>query len=629
MTVSLDQIAPSSLQFDAADPILAHAAEELRAHLRPGVTAGVSVVLEIRPGSVEADGFENTVTPDRVTVAGSNARGVLNGVYALLEDLGYRWVRPGARGTRLIPGRALPDSVRREAPSFARRTLILGNDGLHDEWRDWMEFASRNRMNSLFFHDTPPSVLDRGGATRPATADGIAADGKGWMFERWDEDGPAIVAEAEKRGLALQFGGHHLPALLKRELFAEHPDWFPEREGQREQRYNLCPTSPGGIAEVRARARDFFRRFAGAQVYHLWADDILGGGWCSCAGCAGLTPSDQALLATNVLAEELAAVAPGAEIAHLAYHDTIAPPRTVRPAANVTALYAPRNRNYAFAIDDPACPHNREGHFSELEGLATTFRERPGALAVFEYYSDAILYKWMDPPNLAVLPADAAAYRRMGVADFGDLAVSPRPWFGPTWHAWWFARCAWNSEPNTAEELHDFCAAAYEADGPRFERLYRDLDAGYREFLDITGLERIPRHDILDFSDTPREGLRRKAGQIREAIEAMNASVADLPLRPAGLGRDAREDLSVQLAMANHLAERVEAWDAALDERMAEAGGHLDLARLHLRALNDWDHTHTPAAYANLSRGMLGAANWHTRRIEKLAGVEPPAAHAH
>ena len=138
MTVSLDQIAPSSLQFDAADPILAHAAEELRAHRRPGVTAGVSVVLEVRPGSVAGDGFENTVTPDWVTVAGSNARGVLTGVYALLEDLGYRWVRPGARGTRLIPGRALPDSVRREAPSFARRTLILGSDGLHDEWRDWM-----------------------------------------------------------------------------------------------------------------------------------------------------------------------------------------------------------------------------------------------------------------------------------------------------------------------------------------------------------------------------------------------------------------------------------------------------------------------------------------------------------
>ena len=617
MTVSLEQLAPSAIEFDQADPVLAHAADELRAHFQSGPGASTPVSLRVQAGSVPLDGFDVAVTAERVSITGSSARGVLNGVYALLEALGYRWVQPGRNGTRLIPGRTVSEGAFREAPAFSRRTLILGNDALHDEWPDWLEFASRNRLNSVFFHDTPPSVFDRGGSARPDSADAIASDGKGWMFERWDADGQAIQAEAGRRGLGLQFGGHHLPGLLRRELFDTHPDWFPERAGRRDARYNLCTTSAGAIAEVRARARDFFRRFGGAEVYHLWADDILGGGWCECASCASLTPSDQALLATNVLAEELAGIDPAAVVAHLAYHDTIAPPAVVRPGANVSALYAPRNRSYAFGIADPACEHNIQGHFAELEGLASTFRAHPGALAVFEYYSDAVLYKWMDPPNISVLPADAAAYVRAGVHDFGDLAVTPRPWVGPTWHAWWFARCAWNAAPDVEGELRDFCAAAFEADGPRFERLYRELEAGYRALLDLGGLERIARHDVLDFSDTPRTALTTKAAQLAQAAGVLNQSVADLPVMPAGLGREMREDLAVQLAMANHLSERIQAWDAALSGR-AEASDHMELARLHLRALNDWDRTHAGPAYANLSRRMLSAAAWHTERIAKL-----------
>lgn len=620
MPLSLDDFSPSGVEPHESDAVVSHAAGELRAHFRSNDAhpAGATVTLRIEPASYADDGFVLRIERDNVTIAGATPRGVLNGAYALLGRLGYRWVKPGAAGERFIPGRTLVDGTYAEQPAFRRRTLILGNDALHDEWPEWLEFASRNRLNNVFFHDTPPSELGRGGARRPPSAEAIAADGKGWMFERWDEDGPAIVEAAAKRGIALQFGGHHLPALLRRELFAEHPDWFPERDGRRDARYNLCPTNPGAIAELRARARDFFVRFAGASVYHLWADDILGGGWCSCAACAGLSPSDQALLATNVLAEELSSVAPSAVIAHLAYHDTIAPPRHVRPARNVSALYAPRNRNYAFAIDDPACPHNFAGHFAELEGLAATFRENPDSLAVFEYYSDAILYKWMDPPNLAVLPADARAYQRAGVYDFGDLAVTPRPWIGPTWHAWWFARCAWNPELDPVGEVRDFCAASYGADGPRIETLYGELEAGYRELLDLGEVERIPRHDVLDFSDTPRAALSTKAEQLRRATERMNAAVAHIPLLPEGLGRALREDLAVQLAMVNHLSERVQAWDAALDGRSADAAAHIEMARLALRALNDWDHTHTPPAYANLSARTLSGAAWHTERIARL-----------
>lgn len=619
MPLSVADFANPTVVFDSSSGTLSHAADELVSHVRQSAPASSSeVAVTLIAGDRDSDGFEVRVESRTVTVAGDSARAALNGVYWLLEQLGFLWVRPGTEGVRFTPGFALADGTYREAPAFPCRTLILGCDALHDDWRDWLEFASRNRLNSVFFHDTPPSVMRPPGSRRARSATAIAADGKGWLFERWDQDGRDIRREAARRGIALQFGGHHLPTLLDRSLFAEHPEWFPSRAGVRDARYNLCTASPGAIAEVKARAREFFARFPGAAVYHLWADDIQGGGWCACPECSDWTPSDQALRATNALAEVLAEVAPAASLAHLAYHDTIAPPTATSPRPNVSALYAPRSRNYAFAIDDPACPRNRQDHYGELLGLGASFAGRQEALAVFEYYSDAILFKWMDPPNLSVLPADGNAYQRAGVTDFGDLAVTPRPWLGPTWHAWWFARCAWSTQVDRTAELARFCNATFAEDGPGVARLLPVLDSGYRQFLDLGDLERIARHDVLDFSDRPREGLSRKARQAREAMEMLNGAAATLPMSPARLVTGFRDDLAVSLAVANHLAERLQAWDAALRGDTTSALGHLGFARRHLGTLNDWEARHASPAYANLSSNMLRAAAWHTEKIAAL-----------
>ncbi len=626
----------------AEDSGLEHAVLELQAHLllarmfegrpaafapavvvaSPGKPAGeapTEAVIKLRETGEGRDGFRIDVTDTTIQVTGESTRGSLNGVYWLLEQLGFLWVKPGEGGTRLVAGRSIEVGSYEQSPAFARRTLILGNDGLHDDWRDWMEFASRNRVNDLFFHDTPPSRLDRPpGARRPDSAEEIAADRRGWLFELWDRQGTEIVAEAEKRGMRLQFGGHHLPSLLPRELFAEHPDWFPQRNGERNARYNLCTSSDGAVAHVRGAARSFFERFAGSEVYHLWADDIRAGGWCECSDCAGMSPSDQALRATNLLADVLAEVAPGAQIAHLAYHDTIEPPAG-KPRENVVALYAPRPRTYAFAINDPLCPRNARDHWHPFLGLTETF-EDPARVFVFEYYSDAILFKWMAPPLLKVLAADAQAYASAGVGSYGNLAVTPRPWIGPNWHTWWWARLAWDPSAEAKDELRRFCEASYGENAAEFARMFEKLEAGYGLVLDLGELEQIARHDVLDYSDTPREALAAKAEQMRAAIPHFGAAVKAIPLAADGLGMETRDELAVQVSYAVHLTNRVIAWDAALRGDGYVARKALKDANLALSAVNDWVNAHPAPGYANLSQGMLQAARWHTDRIEDLLG---------
>ena len=428
---------------------------------------------------------------------------------------------------------------------------------------------------------------------------------------------PLSGPQPADHGMTIQFGGHHLPSLLPRELFAAIRTGSRFRNGERNSRYNLCTSSDGAIAALRTAARAFFERFPGADVYHLWADDIRGGGWCECERCAGLSPSDQALRATNVLADVLAEVAPAASVAHLAYHDTIEPPTAVQPAPNVVALYAPRPRSYAFAIDDPACPRNASGHWQPFLGLGETFGDA-SRVHVFEYYSDAILYRWLAPLNLQVLPADLRAYAGAGVTTIEDLAVTPRPWLGPAWHAWWFARAAWDPQVDPNAALHGFCEAAFESDAPAFEQAFLALEAGYRRLLDLDELQQIPRHDILDFSDTPREALTAKARQMERALDDFHRAARSVSLAPGGMGAAARDEFAIVISYAIHLANRVIAWDAALAGDRAVALRAIADARTALSATEDWCNRHVTPAYANLAANMLRAARYHTASIEAL-----------
>ena len=618
--MSLTALALSSWSLPAGLPPgpQSSAVRELRFHLNrlstlAGSTGGK---LQVVAGDRAGDGFSVEIRANRVILRGDNPRGCLNAAYWLLEQLGFCWVAPGPGGVRFVPGKQLAEGSYREAPRFARRTLILGNDALHDDWPEWLEWASRNRLNDIFFHDTPPSRLDRGPATRALTAEGAAADGGGWMLERWDADSESIRASASAAGMSIQFGGHHLSALLERELFATNPEWFPMNDGVRDARYNLCISNEGGIAHLKARARAFFERFAGAAVYHLWADDIRGGGWCECPTCAGMSPSDQALFATNVLAEVLAESVPGARVAHLAYHDTLLPPTNVRPRENVSLLFAPRERCYAHAIGDASCERNVPRYWAPFEGLLPLFANDPARIEVFEYYSDAILFKWLAPPHLSVQPLDAEAYASAGAGNLQNLMVTPRRWLGPPWHAWCMARCAWGSTPGVDDALFEFCAAAYPGRAPEMAEYYRQQERAYRLLLDLHDLVPAMRRDVLDFSSEPIETMRAKVRELSEAAAVFEG----LHERIRGFGGDevAGEVRQAELVwhVVAHLAGRTAAWELSLSGGDSESkAGHIAAAAAHLEWLDDWELSANSPAYANLSRGMLRGMRSFTRAL--------------
>jgi hypothetical protein len=98
-------------------------------------------------------------------------------------------------------------------------------------------------------------------------------------------------------------------------------------------------------------------------------------------------------------------------VCYLAYHDTITPQLTLRPHANVVVEFAPRERCYGHALNDPACATNAT-YAAALERYLELFE---GRVRLFEYYGDAILFFGCALPLTAVIAADLEYYRRLGI----------------------------------------------------------------------------------------------------------------------------------------------------------------------------------------------------------------------
>jgi len=492
------------------------------------------------------DGFGWRVMDDGVAIHGHSPRGLLYGVYDFLEALGCRWLGPGDRGQVLPAGQsfALDTASVEETPALDGRCLILGHYAFVAEAEAWVVWAARNRYNTVFIHTIPNEF---GGGAAPA-----------WQ---WEALAPQVLPLLRERDMVVELGGHGLPALLPRHLFKTMPDAFRMEDGHRTPRHNFCPSSPAAKQEVQRNARQYFLDHPGYDVYHVWADDIPGGGWCSCPACQGLSPSDQLLRATNWVAEALAQVEPAAQLSFIAYMDTETPPVQGQPLPNLCLLWAPRNRCYAHATDDPVCPVNTPAYPVNLHAQIAYFAQAGAAPPrVFEYYTDAILFKFLLPPLSHVMQRDLVFYAQAGVHTVQTLMTGVAPWLVLELNPWLFGRLAWQPEQSVDALVHDFCAAAYPGAAQEMTLYYQALEEAFAVVLDIapdqSRLEGIslsplqmvkkPMTDREDPAHASLETLQAKASRLPEmwaALALAERYLAAAQVRAAGTHLDGQAAL--------------------------------------------------------------------------------------
>ena len=270
-----------------------------------------------------------------IVIRGGRRRGVLYGVYHFLEDvLGVRWLSPVAEHVptrKGLDGLGKLDMHGKPAMPYRSIYLVPGNGGT--------KFLARNRMNT---------------------------------------------ASAEYGGCRRIFGGagdcHTMYTNLGtpdevRQLFKEHPDWFPLIDGKRYchvERANsgaqsqLCLTNPELRRYWTDKLRERLRKDRAAAdaagtdrpMYYAIDQNDCYDGFCKCPTCQAIVDregSNAGLLLdfSNYVAEQLESEAPEARFQMMALHSTEKPPKAMKARRNVTIRLCDTTSNELVPWTDP------------------------------------------------------------------------------------------------------------------------------------------------------------------------------------------------------------------------------------------------------------------------------------
>ena len=173
-------------------------------------------------------------------------------------------------------------------------------------------------------------------------------------------------------------------------------------------------------------------------------------------------------------------VSPRTPVAYLAYHDTIDPVPGLDPLPNVSFEWAPRERCYIHAIDDPACTVNPR-YFESLKRYIDIF---DGRGHVFEYYSDAILFGGLGFATPSVIARDLRAYHALGIESISNLTFGAYSVLAYPVNLEAFVRGTRSPKVNLSGVLDDCAASRHPKAAESLGKAYRAIEKAARLVLD-------------------------------------------------------------------------------------------------------------------------------------------------
>jgi Domain of unknown function (DUF4838) len=262
------------------------------------------------------------------------------------------------------------ESVADSTTPLATRGIVLCVSDL--ESLDWPTMAARAGLSTIGTHMYPNEVVKFFG----------------------QEKGQRFVEGCRKHNIAIEHELHSMSNLLPRELFKKNPTLFRMNdEGERVREFNCCVHSKTAIDLICENAVRYARLLRpDTGRYFFWIDD--GAPMCRCAQCKELTDSDQALLLENKILAALREVDSRATLAHLAYLNTLEPPKNIKPDPGVFLEFAPIWRLYDQPLSrrDVRPPSSKTKHPTHGE----TLDNLDANLEFFGAQTAQVLEYWLD-----------------------------------------------------------------------------------------------------------------------------------------------------------------------------------------------------------------------------------------
>ena len=358
------------------------------------------------------DGYRIAVVNGHLLLGGGHRTGILNAVYALLEeDLGCRWYQPGNDGT-VIPSRvklALQPAPRAFASPFDKMRWVDYGDVADGNWQ------RRNR-------------------TRP----GIWAN-------------PFFIHTYYQ----------HVPS----ELFAEHPEYFALLAGKRGT-LQICPSHPD-VRELTLRnVRKYLAARTDADFVDISPND--GGAACQCPLCQAIidreggTDMGPLLELVNYVADRIAGEYPHVRVTTAAYLNTVVPPKTFGPAPNVMPWLA--TDAHAWSFNDLFVWETERS----ARAMQRWHDDWQAPTIVWDYPS---LYGFNYNLNLPVIADNLQWYAQRGaVGIFFQTQHNQNHGFPQSYQrSWLFAKLGWDPARNTRDLVRDFNYGFYGSAAPQMQ----------------------------------------------------------------------------------------------------------------------------------------------------------------
>ncbi len=229
-----------------------------------------------------------------------------------------------------------------------------------------------------------------------------------------------LIDYAALKGLEIEYEMHAMRYLLPSSEFDKHPEWFRmNAEGIRTADWNFCVSNEEALEYAAENAAQLAKKlYRSTKRYYFWMDDARDS-FCHCPKCLEMSASDQQLKVLNRMLSRLKKDDDKAELAYLAYCDTINAPTTIKPCEGIFLEYAPFERDF----DQPVENHMQTKAIPELLHCFDRSSAR-----ILEYWYDNSLYsKWKKPPrrfvpNKDVIRADFAYYTKKGFHEIASFA---------------------------------------------------------------------------------------------------------------------------------------------------------------------------------------------------------------
>ena len=365
------------------------------------------------------------------------------------------WKGPLQAAQAAVPA-ATPVVGRQLAGTPVRASALLVHpDELTEKWIDR---AARLGVTTLSVHPC-------GGAAADKSFEDLLAHCRTAEFRR-------LIDRAWTVGLRVEYEAHVGSWLLPRSLFGTHPEYFRmDKSGARTNALNFCVSNPSALALAESRVRLIAQGlYRSAPRYFLWLDDAKDSA-CQCERCRVLSPSDQQLLVLNRLLAVLRETKPDAQLAYLAYFNTMRPPVKVRPVDGIFLEYAPITRVWDRRVSeqpDKVSP-------SEIDALTRCFGIE-GARVLEYWYDNSLFSRWKKPekrfvPHVDVVASDVAWYAARGFGEIASFAC----FLGPEYERLWGEPDLSALASEKSVSLRGLCSSRDESDATEAEvRLNRE-----------------------------------------------------------------------------------------------------------------------------------------------------------